>query len=409
MRLKRLRLTNYRGFEALDVDLDRTLTVLVGVNGAGKSSVLHAIAAHQGWLLSVYDRRRSAAGLDLNRRDVRAGAPGAEIVTWDEHGGYDFAFRVWIGEGDPNWQGLFLEGSSSELVRAEGRPFLFLFGTDRRVGSAAVRDLGGDPQDVESQRVGEDEGLVAPSAGYARFVEWFKEREDVENERRVRARDFSVEDVQLRAVRGAIETLMPGFANLRIERDPAPAMVMTKGGREFRLDQLSDGERNLIALAGDLARRLMVAGRDDGSPREVAGVVLIDEVEQHLHPAAQREVLPRLMKAFPKVQFVVTTHSPQVLSSVPAGSVVLLKDFRAYRLDHPTEGRDSNAILREVFGVPERPEEEVEAIAAIRALIDDDRLDEARSKLAALALKLSERDQAVVALQTQLDFAEVGL
>jgi predicted ATP-binding protein involved in virulence len=186
-------------------------------------------------------------------------------------------------------------------------------------------------------------------------------------------------------------------------------MVVTKGDVELRLDQLSDGERNLIALAGDLARRLVIANPEHPSPREVEAVILIDEVEQHLHPALQRKVIPSLQRAFPKAQLIVTTHSPQVLSSVPASSVVVLDNFEALPVSAPTQGRDTNAILREVFGVSERPEEEITRIRAIADLIDEARIDEARAALLTLADKLSESDDDVRRLRTRLDFAEAGL
>jgi len=106
-------------------------------------------------------------------------------------------------------------------------------------------------------------------------------------------------------------------------------MVVSKGDHELRLDPLSDGERRLLALTGDLARRMVLANPTSTAPREVEGVILIDEVEQHLHPALQREVLPSLRRAFPRAPLVVTTHSPQVLSSVPASAIVARKDSAA--------------------------------------------------------------------------------
>jgi len=210
-------------------------------------------------------------------------------------------------------------------------------------------------------------------------------------------------------VREAIEAVMPGFGSLRIQRSPTPVMVAAKGAQEFRLDQLSGGERNLLALTGDLARRLAIATPTGDSPRDAEAVILIDEVEQHLHPALQRKIVPALQRAFPKAQLIVTTHSPQVLSSVPASAVVLLDSFGASPVSSPTRGRDTNAILREVFGTPARPDDEHETIREIAALLDTDRLHEARRHLDELALRLSEHDEEVLTLRARLDFAEVGL
>jgi ABC-type cobalamin/Fe3+-siderophores transport system ATPase subunit len=400
MRVKRLRLTNFRGFASLDLDLDRPVTVLVGVNGSGKSSVLYALA---GLLERTAGLDLSVFGIDLNGRDVRKGETLAAIEATLCIGGHSMDLRLVWGS-HPHWF------APSPMVPSErpGRPFVFLTRTDRMVATADVPD-----QPLRLQRPiddgTDDRGVAATHPGYERFVEWFKEHEDVENERRVAARDFNVYDPQLQAVREAVAALMPGFENLRIQRDPAPAMVVQKDGVELRLDQLSDGERNLIAMTGDLARRMVIANPTSETPRETEGVILIDEVEQHLHPAWQRRVLPALQRAFPKAQLIATTHSPQVLSSVPATSIVLLDGFTAHPVSGATAGRDSNAILREVFGVPERPQEEVLEIGAIDALIEGERFEEARARLAKLAVMLTERDDAVLGLRTRLDFAEAGL
>jgi ABC-type cobalamin/Fe3+-siderophores transport system ATPase subunit len=399
MWVKRLTLTNFRGFASLDLDLDRPVTVLVGVNGSGKSSVLYAWA---GLLERTAGLAPSAFGIDLGGRDVRKGETRAAIEATLCVGGQQTDVRL-VWDAASHW----FAPSPMPPSEGPGRPFVFLTRTDRMVATADVAD-----QALRLQRHddgSDDHGVAATHPGYERFVEWFKEHEDVENERRVAARDFNVHDPQLQAVREAVAALMPGFENLRIQRDPAPAMVVQKDGVELRLDQLSDGERNLIAMTGDLARRMVIANPASETPRETEGVILIDEVEQHLHPAWQRRVLPALQRAFPNAQLIATTHSPQVLSSVPATSIVLLDGFAAHPVSGATAGRDSNAILREVFGVPERPQEEVLEIGAIDALIEGERFEEARARLAKLAVMLTERDDAVLGLRTRLDFAEAGL
>ena len=132
--------------------------------------------------------------------------------------------------------------------------------------------------------------------------------------------------------------------------------------------------------------------------------MLIDEVELHLHPTWQRRVLGALRSTFPNCQFIVTTHSPQVLSEVPNDAVVLVKDFQFVRPGAPTAGRDSNAILTEAMGTPDRPVAQAAAIESIAALLDEGRHAEARAQLDALALQLTERDREVVELRTMLHF-----
>jgi predicted ATP-binding protein involved in virulence len=122
---------------------------------------------------------------------------------------------------------------------------------------------------------------------------------------------------------------------------------------------LSDGLRNLLGLVSDLAWRAATLNPWMGDRiNELHGVVLIDEVDLHLHPSWQRMVVPRLLAAFPNVQFFITTHSPQVLSSISEENLFIIKDFNIQTGQFFTEGRDSNAILQDVFDLSKRPQEE---------------------------------------------------
>lgn len=131
---------------------------------------------------------------------------------------------------------------------------------------------------------------------------------------------------------------------------------------------------------------------------------MIDEVELHLHPGWQRMVVERLQQTFPNCQFILTTHSPQVLSQVPAKSVILLDHFQRAALPAGTQGRDSNSILAEVMGVPERPQETAERIHEIARMIDREELPRARQALDELARQLGEHDSEVVRLRSLIEF-----
>lgn len=396
MKIKHLKLRNFRGFESLDLDLDRPLTLLVGTNGSGKTSILRSIAG----VMERVGATNKPSNKIIDWRDHRIGAKAGELSIRFDHNrdfyltlGYSHIFKENI---DLDW-----EAAPNSIDFRRGPillPYVFLIDTKRYVTSAYAIP--------SSPRINN----IVVEPGYDQFVGWFKEQEDSENAKRVRERNFDVEDPQLQAVRVAVKALMPYLKDIRIQRDQTPVMVVNKNDVVLRLDQLSDGEQNLIALVGDLVRR-MVATLPSGIVPGLAEVVfLLDEVEQHLHPGLQRKVIPALQAVFPKAQIIATTHSPQVLSSVPSSSIVVLtKDFQALSVESPTLGRDTNAILREVFGVTDRPEEVLKEINEIRNLIDQDQLTTARSKLDALAEKLSENDEQVLKLRTNLDFAETEL
>ena len=109
--------------------------------------------------------------------------------------------------------------------------------------------------------------------------------------------------------------MLPGFENLRVRRNPDRLMI-AKNGVEYNISQLSGGEKCLLALVGDLAYRIAVANPNLSNPLAGTGIVLIDEIELHMCPAWQQCILSALRKTFPNIQFIITTHSPQVMNEI---------------------------------------------------------------------------------------------
>jgi predicted ATP-binding protein involved in virulence len=223
-----------------------------------------------------------------------------------------------------------------------------------------------------------NQALTGGRIDFKTFFEWFRNREDLENERRRDNHDYR--DKQLEAVRQAISSLIPEFSNLRVERSPL-RMTVRKRSEKLIVNQLSDGEKCLLAMVGDLARRLAIANPGLSDPLQGNGVVLIDEIELHLHPKWQREIIPALTRTFPNCQFIVTTHSPQVISQVkPEGIYILEKTDEGVVAKRPESsfGRDSNRILEDLMGVPARPQEIKDRLHELFRLIDEGNLDGAR-------------------------------
>jgi predicted ATP-binding protein involved in virulence len=237
-----------------------------------------------------------------------------------------------------------------------------------------------------------DEVLTGGQIDFRRFFEWFREREDLENELRLNDSD-QYRDRELEAVRYAIANLLDGFSNLRVRRAPLLRMTADKQGEELIVNQLSDGEKCLLALAGDLARRLAIANPDRNyNPLEGSGVVLIDEIELHLHPKWQRAIIPNLKKTFPNCQFIITTHSPQVISDLKW--VHLLRSTsEGIAIERvPSFGKDSNRILETLMGTPERRQEIKEDLRELFRLIDKGELGKARQFRQELAHRMGEED-----------------
>lgn len=404
MRVRRLTLTNYRGFEQATIELDRPLTVLFGVNGSGKSSVLNALVTLTTNLYACAYANGAYWQFYADNHDIREGYDRSELsVDWINADVPLTVTEVFARDQKPD--GRKPVGDVARLYSA-ARALTIFYGSAREVATDSnafvpvQRDNGETPDRPE---LATHDALAVGHLKFRTLFQWFKNREDTENELKVSRQDLTLEDPQLAAVRRAVAGMLPGFSGLRIQRDPLH-MVIRKGDTLLAVDQLSDGERLLLALTADLARRLAISYAEATDPLAGEAIVLIDEVELHLHPTWQRRVLGALRSTFPNCQFIVTTHSPQVLSEVPNDAVVLVKDFQFVRPGAPTAGRDSNAILTEAMGTPDRPAAQAAAIESIGALLDEGRHAEARAQLDALALQLTERDREVVELRTMLHF-----
>jgi len=371
MWIESLSLKSFRGFRALELDLNRRLTLLIGENGSGKSSIVDALS-----LLGV-DPTKVLARLRLS--DIRVGSDSFSASAHDQDGlEHGFQFDA----SDRPTHVTSAAHSNTLALR------ILCLSTTR--GS---RFLDGQDSDVG--------GVLQ----YANAEEWFREREDLENQLRVRTRDLDAEDDALCLVRQALKELLPGFSNPRVERDDAPgssSLVFDKGGVPLSYDMLSEGEKSLVALGVEVSRFLS-AFRDDPAPiAERSATIVIDEIELHLHPRWQRVVVPRLLAAFPGCQFIITTHSPQVVGSVDAESLFILDDFEVHPAAYPSKGRDSNAVLEELMGASARDPATEDELQAAARLVEVGPDDEAEAAVQKLAERFGEDDREVVRLRTAL-------
>ena len=232
------------------------------------------------------------------------------------------------------------------------------------------------------------------------FFEWYRNQEDAENAIKVEKKDFGYVDKALDAVRNAIMAMLPEFENIHIARKPRLAMVVEKEGMKLNISQLSDGEKCVLAMIGDLAKRLSLANPNMDNPLLGEGVVLIDEIELHMHPSWQRMILGVLKKTFPNIQFIITTHSPIVLSEVDdsfkiffmnnVGNETIINDFS--RLD----GFDINYILEEFMGTKSRNIKTEELVRSVYSAINKKNKEQAVKNITKLKEITNENNEDVV-------------
>jgi hypothetical protein len=436
MRVHGLALLNFRGFHELVLGFPELgPAVLLGVNGAGKTSVVDALAillsrliarattaSGMGRGLADGDRRAGAqfafcmaevsafghsAVVDAGRGAALSAAEVREIARTvsRDHGLPEppsIALRA-LGKmarafaGFPTWEPASpetVEAMRAEVASRPGLPVCVRYGTNRAVLDIPIRIR---TRHTFTPLDAYDGALKGAGTDFRRFFEWFRLREDDENEQRARGKP-RYRDPQLQAVRQAITALVPEFSDLRVRRSPRLRMTVRKHGEELSVDYLSDGEKCLLAMVGDLARRLAIANPGSKKPLAGEGVVLIDEIELHLHPRWQRQVVPLLQKTFPNCQFIVTTQSPIVVSELRDATVLVLRregDRQVCVEAPPVYGRDANRILEEIMEVPERPEAIQDRLRAVFAAIARGELEDANRLVGGLREEIGDDPELV--------------
>lgn len=401
--VQHLGLRDFRGLKSLDFDCTQ-LNVILGVNGSGKTSILQALAISLSRLSSRIATGRSV-GLKVDSLDIRNGAQKLDIRVSLTYAGHSYGTsirRERVGQAKQfllqndlpgfNVLGAILQGALNDDAKTSVPVFAFL-PVNRAVLEIPLRIRTRHRFD----QVSAYEGAFESKRNFRTFFEWFREREDLENEQRVDRSGFR--DPQLNAVRKAIEGLMGGYTELRVRRSPL-RMVLRKGREELQVNQLSDGEKTLLATLGEIARRLAIANPDNSNPLSGSGVVMIDEVDLHLHPKWQRIVVQKLPEIFPNIQFFLTTHSPVIAGSVRPENLFVLSDGQVCNAE--AYGQDVGLILSEIFDTPRRLESVQAELDELFKLIYDKQAEEAQLKYKDLAKEIGSTDPEVIRARTLL-------
>lgn len=402
MNIHGLEIHNFRAIKYANFKFHPRMNIFIGENGTGKSSILDCLAI----LLSRLTWRiisKGSSGRFFTEGDIHHG----ERQTWSTVStailGKDYewtAGKSILRDRKPtltnqnNIRGIVSDiNAELDSDPKANIPLIAFYSTNRSVISVPLKVRKRHKFDqvaaLESSLLGKRK-----ESDFKLFFEWFRNREDEENELyRQIAEDNDRQnfpatslDPQLNAVRSAIRTLMPQFDHLKVKRKPTLRMVITKNNNEFRIEELSDGEKCLLALVADMARRIAMANPSLANPLQAKAVFLIDEVELHLHPTWQRMIIPKLLEVFPNSQFFITTHSPQVLGEIkdPDSIWIMKPEEFPYHPDR-VYGLDSNEVLGELMGAAERSPEVQEKIQNIHLLINREKFDEARQAISDLA------------------------
>lgn len=418
MKIKSLHIQNLRGIKDLFIDIDGdSPIVFLGENGSGKTTILKSIARFAANLFLDFTGRNKSKSYEILSKyfklrpniDLTHGCDQASTSIEFDFSSIKFQNLQITSNYKVNSDKPYLPPTDSENMQNKrdlyqswisstlgvdpyaSLPICAYYPVSRSIESV-ILDSSEVTKDDSAEVLDDNENTpnyirypqlliykeeLVSTPNFPRFFKWFKVREDLENEQRLN-RDNEHRDRQLQSVRDAITSIIPEFTNLRIKRSPLD-MVVLKNGQELSFESLSDGEKCFLAMVGDIARRLAIANPNI-NPLDGTGLILIDEIELHLHPEWQRRVISSLVKTFPNCQFIFTTHSPQVLGEVQG------RVYRLRRTDagivaelRQTYGKDSNRILEEDMETVERNRDIQEDILQLFRYIDSGDLESARS------------------------------
>lgn len=352
MILKELTVKNYRPFIDERFPLSPQVTVIAGVNGRGKSAILDALSLLLSRLLPQVTPARGGYKY-LRPQDIHQGEEALRLSLSAAFENIPVDFSIDYDPAGGQRPKKLLPQLRREIKRIYGdperagdaAPIAVYYTTDRASYRLPRRLLTGLVQDQAAAYHG---ALFNRQVDYRDFMSRYQGwSESVARGEGPQGKNQKT----IAAIERAVAVFLPGFGNLRVETEPLRLLV-SKHDKPLDLTQISDGERSLLAMMIDLCRRLVLANPELDDPLQGAGVVLIDEVELHLHPQWQREILEKLRTTFPRIQFVLTTHSPFVIQSVRSGEELALLDSQPLA---ELENKGVEEISRALMGV-DRPD-----------------------------------------------------
>ena len=407
LKINKLYLDNYRAFEDFTIDFDEQLTVLIAINGKGKTAILDAIAVAFGTFVNATGL---ANGAVFHREDVRR-FKARETQSNEMEEKYPLTLRAdgyidndnieWIREfKKPNGatttkdakpltqygekiQNIVVNGENTNL------PLISYYGTGRLWAQKRATE---NKKKSETSRLSGYIDCLDSFSSYKAFTSWYEyvcksefeiKMEALEKEH-IKLPDNEFTDMR-KALQEAVNHIIQSNSGWQdiIYKQKAESIVMQHIEHgELSVAQLSDGIRSMIGLVADIAyRAIKLNSHLKNAPKETSGIILIDEIDMHLHPKWQQTVLTDMMKAFPKMQFIVTTHSPQVLSTVKKEQIRILDDNRVITPSSSSLGEDSSILLAEIMGVsPLPPLEIVEKRKEYQRAVEDRQYDTTNAK-----------------------------
>ena len=435
MKLKSIKIKNYRCFKDVEIDFDDHITLVVGKNGAGKTAILDAVAVSIGTFLLGID---GGVGRSILKDDARyefydldgtidsqhqfpvkiesiGDCRNEENVKWvrslnSENGKTTIKDAVELTSIAKKVQQQIMKGYKTLIL-----PLISYYGTGRlyvqKKEKRNIKSL------TEFRRQVGYVDCMAAESNEKLMLNWFQ-TQTLKSLQKQQKTGVLEPPILLKTVEKAIcrcYERISGSKNASISFDLDTHRLMLEfeteegDGQKFAMDEMSDGYKNTLSMIGDIAYRMAVLNPMLGEQvlEKTPGIVLIDEIDLHLHPQWQQTILSDLQAIFPNIQFIVSSHAPAVINSISREKIRILDNGKIYMPPAQTYGRDANSILREVMKVSERPVDIKQRMNLFYAYIDEDNYEEADKILMELEEIVGTTDPDIAAARTSLDLERI--
>ncbi|PWG59877.1 AAA family ATPase [Bifidobacterium catulorum] len=457
LKLKRLRLVNFRKFGGLSIDFDDRLTVLIGDNGSGKTAVLDAAAIALGaFLIRVNSPHHTIVGRGVQASDMRLRSSRTGSVISNQPQPLEIQAAAVFRNDDVVWSRTMNESSrrqggmlrhvtqASQALQREiteggktSLPLFAYYGTGRLWLHKRDRQYS---EGFFSKGFSRANGYI-DCLDYANneklMLNWFERMTQIELQKQQLGVDCRIPELD--AVREALArcfTDLTGRRQVSVIFDLSVNSLMLVDSDDsgspqmLPFENLSDGYRNTLSLIADIAYRMAMLNPDAEHILDSPGVVLIDEIDLHLHPKWQERIIHDLITIFPRVQFIVSSHAPSVISSVKSthlrgirqvqvgetqtdvfGNPILSDGlseserslrYTAYIPTVESYGHNAGTVLEDIMGANDRPSSVKRELSRFHHALDTGNLAEAEARLSSLENELG-NDPDLVAGRVSLD------
>ena len=456
IRISEVVLENFRAFNDFTLQLpNENITVIIGNNGAGKTTILDSIAMSLSWLHNRITKNGGNGEL-IDSLDIklRSNAAYSSIVSkFKINKRINFSMELAIPSAgypvkkknnivDVTKIGFFYK-ESYNINKKFNFPLLAYYTVNRSSG-VTKKDVAeyAETTITEFNQFDGYQNSLNGKADFQSFFRWYKRLSDISNHRKTTTtsnpktsnefknqlklmaesdesarilldklnteeqvkntdnveKEIDVDNIK-KIINKVISRFMDGYSNLEIQLEPVLGITIEKNNAKLNVLQLSQGEKSLLALIVDIARRLIILNPSLDNPLEGDGIILIDEYDMHIHPAWQRSLMLGLPKAFKNCQFIITTHSPQMLGEVKPSQIIILQQDKDNNISftHPKQsyGLTSNQIL-DYLMTPSDAENNIirndyveGKIKEIQSLIDEENFEKASEEISKLETKVS--------------------